>query len=429
MKKLLFVAILSLAVLLCVTSCNTPSNEPLDATQSETNGNKNPSSIITEAPATSSVPETKTEPEEENPWPEDTSKFSFFQKFDAPTGKPREIVMDYMMKMAEIKWKPAEDFTICWEGTPSFDPNMSLMFFYNKTYRGTTYGNTHCSLELFTHFLDENNVLKMDNYSYEKIVGNNCSTTMTLAYQQIIDLPISVLKPISSRIGLLKLAGDLKIPEGLGDNWYSNEVFSTNGRDAVYQAYTTLDSGDILYKSIPGTGHTRMVRKVEVSKSAAGTIMPTRSFVYCVESTNAWEDSTQTSLWFIDRKYSFSDLFDTSFMPVTLEIFHEDNPSYKDAYIAYDGTPKADNILKGMIPGVISSNFPLNYVMLTVKDTNGNVVLRELKAGMTTNYTYDLRKTYLKTSTLANGDYTLTIRAGIARGGADVCTVDFSVNK
>ncbi len=429
MKKLLLLTTILLAVLICITSCNTKPPEITDPTQTEPIETNKQSSIKTEAPVTSSEPETTANPDEENNWPEDTSKFSFFQKFDAPTGNPREIVMDYMMKMAEIKWKPAEDFTIGWEGPASFDPNMSLMFFDNKTYRGTTYGNTHCSLELFTHFLDENNILKMDNYSYEKIVGNNCSTTMTLAYQQIIDLPISVLKPISSRIGLLKLAGDLKIPEGLGDNWYSNEVFSTNGRDAVYEAYTTLDSGDILYKSIQGTGHTRMVRKVEVTKSAAGTIMPTRSFVYCVESTNAWEDSTQTSLWFIDRKYSFADLFDTSFMPVTLEIFHKDNPTYKDAYIAYTGTPTADNVLKGMLPGTISSNFPLNYVMLTIKDSTGNIALRDINAGMTTSYTFDLRKAYLKTSNLPNGDYTLTIRAGIARGGADVCTVNFTVNK
>lgn len=428
MKKTLLTVLLVLVLVLCLASCGTtpPNNgEPNDETVSKTQ----PEIAETQGTPDSSAEETVavTTPPEDDKWPEDPSKYSFFKVFEAPTGNPREIVMKYMMDMATIEWKPSEDFTIGWEGPASFDPNMSLKFFTDKTYRGTTYGNTHCSLELFTHFLNEKNELKMDNYSYEKIVGNNCSTTMTLAYQQIVDMPISVLKPISSRIGLLKLAGDLKIPEGYGDNWYTNEVFAANTQDAVYQAYTTLDAGDILYKSIKGTGHTRMVRKVEVSKSAAGKLMPTRSYVYCVESTNAWEDGTQTSLWFIDRKYSFSELYETSFMPVTLEIFHKENPKYNNAYIAYDANPTAENIKKGMIPGQISSNFPLNYVMVTVTDSNGNIAIRDLKAGMTTNYTFDMRKFYVKTSDLEAGNYTLTVRAGIARGGADVVSIDFTV--
>lgn len=415
--------------MLCCISCETQ-----DGKKNEPEATKDPLAgvVKTEAPSTSGTPDKTDAPEttkepDNGGLPDDTSKYTFYQVFKAPEGDPREIVMDYMMEMATIQWKPVEDFTIGWEGTASFDPNMSIKFYQSKTYRGTTYGNTHCSLELFSHFLDENNMLKMDNYSYEKIIGNNCSTTMTLAYQQIIDLPISVLKPISSRLGLLKLSGDLRIPANLGDNWYSNEVFAENGQEAVYEAYATLESGDILYKSIRGTGHTRMVRKVEVTKSATGKLMPSRSYVYCVESTNAWEDNTQTSTWFIDRKYSFSTLYDTSFMPVTLEIFHEENPKYNDAYIAYTGAPTADNIQKGIIPGQISSNFPLNYAMVTIKDANGNIVFRDIKAGMTTNYTYDMRKFFIKTSELAPGGYTFTIRAGIARGGADVCSVDFTV--
>lgn len=430
MKKILTLIALITALLLVLASCGNAgdgSAKDTDAPDTpEVNETKRPDSIKTEAPATSGKPAATTAPDDDD-WPTDTTQYSFFQKFEAPTGKPREIVMDYMMKMAEITWTPKEDFTICWEGTPSFDAGMSLNFYKNKTYRGTTYGNTHCSLELFEHFLNESNVLDMDSYYYEHIIGNNCSTTMTLAYQQIIDLPISVLKPISSRLGKLKLAGDLKIPEGLGDSWYSNDVFQTNGQEAVYEAYTTLDSGDILYKSIQGTGHTRMVRKVEVYKSAAGKIMPARSYVYCVESTNAWEDKTYTSLWFIDRKYSFSELYDGAFMPVTLEIFHEDNPTYKDAYLAYNGKPTAENVKKGMLPGKVSSNFPLNYVMVTIEDGNGNIAYRDTKAGMTTNYSFDMRKIYLKTSDLAPGSYKLTVRAGIARGGADIATVDFTV--
>ena len=425
MKKLLIGLVVLALAMLCLASCTT-GDSGVDAPGTETPEDTT-GGIRTEAPVkeTEAPKETVKDNSYVEPIPSDTSKYSFFQVFKAPVGNPREIVMDYMMKMAEVKWQPAEDFTIGWEGTPSFDPNMAIKFYKGKTYNGTTYGNTHCSFELFSQFVDENGLLKMDNYSYEKIIGNNCSSTMTLAYQQIVNMPISVLKPISSRTGLLKLAGNLRIPADKGDSWYSAEVFAENGQDAVYEAYTTLESGDILYKSIQGTGHTRMVRKVEITKSAAGKLMPTRCYVYCVESTNAWDTSAQTSTWFIDRKYSFSELYSTMFMPVTLEIFHTENPTYSDAYLAYDGKPTDNNIKNGILPGTVTSNFPLNYVMVTVTDNNGNIVKREVKAGMTTNYTFDMRKIYLKTSDLSAGTYTLTIRAGIARGGADVATITF----
>ena len=381
----------------------------------------------TAAPEQSTDPAATTEPKEKD-WPENPDELTFFKVYEAPKGDPRQIVYDYMMAMAKVEWTPAEDFTIGWEGTPSFDPNMSLKFYKDKIYRGVTYGNTHCTFELFSLFLNENNVFKYDNYSYEKIVGNNCSTTMTLAYQQIIDLPISVLKPISSRVGLLQLAGNLKVPEGMGDDWYTDEVFATNGQDAVFEAYTTLDKGDILYKSIRGTGHTRMVvGKPEITRTAAGKINPARSYVYCVESTNAWEDSNQTSLWFIDKKYSFAELYDTAFMPVTLCIFHEENPVYDDAYLAYNGTITEEHVSFGTMPGTVSSNFPINYVMVTITDADGNVAYRKLDSGMSNVNNYDLRKLYIDTKNLTPGNYTLTVRAGIARGGADIYKLDFSI--
>ncbi len=409
---------LMLCLLMCISlfaSCGSGSdNTPKDtATQNSDTDTKDPGN-------------SETEKTDSSDWPEDTEKFSHFEVFKAPTGNPRDIVMEHMMKMATYEWTPAEDFAIKWEGSPSFDPNMNLKFIKGKKYTGTTYGNTHCTFELFTHFLNEKNEFKYDNYSYEKIIGNNCSTTMTLSYQQIIDLPISVLKPISTREGLLQLAGSLKKPEGLGDQWYSEDVFAANSQSEVYNAYTTLDKGDILYKSIKGTGHTRMVVKSEPSYTVAGKLVPNKSYVYVVESTNAWFDETESSLWYINKKYTYSELYETLFMPVTLCIYHEENPVYKDAYIAYEGTMTADILKAGFITGTVTSNFPINYVMATVTDTDGNVVARAIEPGMTTVYKYDLRKLYLSTSDLPAGNYTLTVRAGIARGGTDIITLDFS---
>ena len=73
--------------------------------------------------------ETAAETEEETDAPEETGKeaftfdpndYKFVQKVPAPEGDRREIVMDYMLKMAKIEWTPAENFTITWKDKGSF---------------------------------------------------------------------------------------------------------------------------------------------------------------------------------------------------------------------------------------------------------------------------------------------------------------------
>ena len=419
MKKIISLLLCLLMLAPALVACN---NEKTD-TGNETTKETEP----TKTETTAKKEEEKTPVKDKQEWP-DESKFTAFHTFKAPEGEPRKIVMDYMDKMSQIEWTPAEDFAIKWEGTPDFSPNMNIPFQAGKIYKGTAYGCKHVSLELFEQYLNADNQFKSDNYSYENIIGNNCSTTMTLAYQQIVDMPISVLKPISERIGLLSLAGDLKIPEDKGDTWYSADVFALNGQQAVYDAYTTLESGDILYKSIKGTGHTRMVRKVETYTSTAGKIIPSKSYVYVIESTNEWADQEQNTLWYVDKKYSFAELYKGEFMPVTLDIYHEENPEYDDAYIAFDSTLTEDLIKKDVIKGTVSSNFPLNYVMVTITDTDGNIVKRVLEAGLTKSYKVDLRKMYINIKSLEKGNYTLTLRAGIARGGADLQTINFTID-
>lgn len=423
MKKIIALLLVLLIALCCFIACGKTENAPSDTKEST----KDTSNDTTAYDNTTAGDKEEDPAPEKEEWP-DESKFASFHKFEAPVGKPREIVMDYMMKMATIEWTPAEDFVIKWEGTPDFSPNMALDFTAGKKYTGTTYGCTHVSLELFEHFLNENKEFKYDNYSYENIIGNNCSTTMTLSFQQIVDMPISVLKPISTRKGLLSLAGDLKIPEALGDSWYSADVFKTNGQEAVYEAYTTLESGDILYKSIKGTGHTRMVRSVETYKTAAGKIIPSKSFVNVVESTNEWYNDEKNSLWYIDKKYSFADLYKNDFMPVTLDIYHEENPEYEDAYIALDTALTDTLVKKSVLKGTVSSNFPINYVLVTVKNEQGEVAARKIEVGLTSSYKVDLRKIYINVNDLAAGNYTLTLRAGIARGGVDLQTLNFTID-
>ena len=364
--------------------------------------------------------------------PKDPSEYDFSHTFKAPEGNPRDIVYDYMYKMATVEWVATKTWNTHWKVQGDF--GVDLTYEQGKTYYGLPYSNTMAPLDEFNLYLVDGTFTPNSEY-FEELVGNHCSSSMVMAFQQVIDLTYSgALKPLVSRTGLLMFPEGLEIPPARDnstnpDNWISETMFAHNGQDAVFEGYATLDKGDILYKNIDGSGHTRLVSKVEIFKSPTGKLMPNRSYVYCLEQTNAWFDkNTKNTTWWIDKKYSFDTLWDTFFMPVTLCIYHEENPVIDDAYIVMEGKNSADTITK-TLKGTVESNFPLSYVRLTIKDSTGKIVSEKLHYALPKSYKVNLRNFHydLGLDKLPAGTYTYTLRAGIARGGVDIETFNFTI--
>jgi hypothetical protein len=252
------------------------------------------------------------------------------------------------------------------------------------------------------------------------------------AFQQIIDLQYEGgLKLNETRKGYITTANGLKVPyneDGSIASYDSQAIFDLNGLAAIYDAYATLDKGDILYKMVSPSGHTRMVSKVEVAKNNAGKVLPGRSYVYCIEQTSAWADDKKNSTWFIDRKYSFEKLGSTLFTPFTLEIYHAKDPVVYDAYILVTHDNDAES-LKKMLKGSIESTFPLNYVRATIEDENGKIVKEVLKYDLIKSYKVTLRDmTFtLGADKLPAGTYTFKLKAAIARGAWEIENFQFTV--
>ncbi|MBQ4116833.1 MAG: hypothetical protein IJD37_05605 [Clostridia bacterium] len=423
--KRLFLVLFALLLVVAMASCGKKNNGDSPETTINPLGN----SVKTEAPKTETQApkETLVDPAKYEP---DLSKYDSYKKFEAPKGNPRDIVYDYMYAMSQIKWVATQDWNTHWKVQGDFGVNITYK--KGKTYYGIPYSNTKCGLSVFENFVIDGKFTPNSDY-YEELIGNHCSSSMGLAYQQILDFPYSGgLKENASRKGLIKIAAPLEIPPSRTpnnpDDWISETVTAHNGAEKLYEAYASLGKGDILYKQIDGSGHTRMVTKVEVNKSVAGKILPSRSFVYCIEQTNAWADSKQESTWFIDRKYSFDTLNSTNFTPYTLCIYHEENPKIYDAYIMMTGK-NTENTIKKMLAGTIESTFPLNYVRATITDANGNIVSEAMKYDFSKNYKVTLRDmTYqLGAEKLPAGTYTFNLQAAIARGSWDIETIQFTV--
>ena len=419
-KTLLLVLCLSLLVMALVSCGSKPANE---SNTEQTNTEPNAATGDGEAPDTNTP--TKTPP----PNPAD---YDFIQIFEAPEGNPRDIVYDYMLKMAKIEWVAAENWTTTWKGEGDFGVNLS--YTRGKKYYGVPYSQANGSLDEFQQFINGKSFSPYPSPYYEEIVGNHCSSSMVMSYQQVLNFTYAgSLRPLRSRLAYLRFPDGIEIPPSRNpttnpDDWISETVFKHNGQEAIYNGYAQLDKGDILYKSIDGSGHTRMVHKSEPYYSAAGKLMAARSFVYCLEQTNAWWDDQKNTTWWIDKKYTYSTLYDTLFMPVTFHLFHEENPVIDDAYIMMKGKNTPESILKGL-SGTVESTFPLTYVRITIEDKDGKIVGEALEYRFTQEYMIHLRNSYYKLGIdkLEPGTYTYKLRAGIARGGCDIESFEFTI--
>lgn len=424
MKKTLLLVLSVLLVLTALVSCG-GEKEPVETDPPK----KDP--IKTEAPEEEST----TENPYTNHTPTELSKpleeYDFVHTFKAPEGNPRDIVYNYMLAMAKIEWVATESWVTTWKEQGDFGVNLS--YDAGKTYYGVPYARTNGTLDEFEQFVIDG-TFKPNSPWYEEIVGNHCSSSMVMAFQQVIDLTYSgSLKPTVSRTGLIQFPDGVEIPPPRAnnpnnpDNWLSETVFAHNGQEAMFNGFAQLDKGDILYKNIDGSGHTRMVHKVETFKSPTGKLMPNRSYVYCLEQTNAWYDSNKNSTWWIDKKYSFSTLWDTQFMPTTLCIYHEENPVITDAHLTMTGKNTPENIMK-TLKGTLESNYPMTYARVTITDKDGKIVAESMKYNLTKEYKINLRSMHsaLNLDELPAGTYTFKLRGGIARGGVDIESFQFT---
>ncbi len=423
MKKTLLL-LLCLFLLVALFSCGNKEPGKAPETTPETTINPLGDSVRTEAPKTEATTDASAKYEP------DLSKYDSYKKFEAPKGNLRDIVYDYMYAMSQIKWVASKTWTSRWKtGDGPYEVNLSYL--KGRTYYGIPYTDTKCGLSVFENYVIDGTLYPNSEF-HEELVGNHCSSSMGLAYQQIIDFPYSGdLKVSAAREGIIKLAEPLEMPpfrNNVPYSYTSETITAHNGAEKIYEAYSKLEKGDILYKIIDGYGHTRMVSKVEVKKSAIGKIIPAQSYIYCIEQTNAWADSKRNSTWFIDRKYSFEELNSSFFTPFTLCIFHEENPKIYDAYIMMTGK-NTEKTIKKLLSGTIESTFPLNAVRATITDANGNVVKEAMKYNFFSDYKISIRDMtpILGANNLPAGSYTFKLQASIARGTWDIETIPFTI--
>ena len=167
MKRMLFTLLALMLALTLFTACGkTDGGDESDGKTTD---------AVTEEKADESKPE-----KEKQPVP-DPLEYDFIHKFAAPEGNPRDIVFNHMLEMSKVKWVATESWTTTWKGNADF--KVSLSYEKGKTYYGIPYARTNATLDEFMLFLKDGNFTPNSPY-YEEIVGNHCSSSMVMAFQQ-----------------------------------------------------------------------------------------------------------------------------------------------------------------------------------------------------------------------------------------------------
>lgn len=408
-----------------VVSCG---NKKTDEGINETESNKEETVGVTQGE----------EPQKEEPIrlsEEEKAKFHKLVEYDLPEGSFRDAIVDYMRKCSEIKWVAKEDFSMVDKFGDSWGVNLS----YTKgtVYHGLPYTDYPVNYEYF-----EDELAKGDgkyfprSFGWNEAPGLSCYSAIYIAHQQFEPY----MGPVKSWIPgqetfWLEIVGGYEAPK---DCLVTQDICDLNGRDKMYEAYAQLQKGDIIFDMNDieyFNMHCRVVvGEPTIVKNGAGRVIPSRSYVTCIEQTNAFDKSRTDGVnttWYVDHKYTFENLFDKGYVPYTLKAYSKPTSEMEVPYLGIDTEITSDVLSKGVISGMVKSNFPIHYVRVQILDKEGNEVFFKENGELYNKTKYSLRN-YFGTvfDELEKGkEYTLILMAGIAPGNAELARVDFTYNK
>ena len=150
---------------------------------------------------------------------------------------------------------------------------------------------------------------------------------------------------------------------------------------SMSNAYSNLLKADAVVKRDSTWGHTMMIVENHVVNNDNGMIDPEQSYVTVLHQTTAYMsketcvyDETYGEdvyiIYGIDDKYTYQQLFDQGYLPLTCDIFVNPGPAEETYVQDSEKEHNVSNILRGQFV----SNRMLSAVTITITDENGQVV-------------------------------------------------------
>ena len=418
MKKILLL-LTALMLAICLVSCgnNETPNTP------DESGNETVSGDIVETDGENKKDEPKRLSEDEK------AKYHKVVEFELPTDF-RKALVDYMFKCAEIKWVAKDNFDMIQDNVTW---TVGLSYKKGTVYHGIPYTDTPVSYSFFKDKIVNGKYIP-ESFGWEEAPGLNCYSSIILAYQQFDPYTGGRVESWipGNKDFWMDPVGDY---EGK-DTPLTHEVCELNGKEKMCEAYAHLQNGDVIYDVTDIVNfmmHCRViVGEPTVVRNGAGKVIPTRSYVTCIESTNKFDASRTDGVnttWYVNHKYTFDNLYSTGYVPITFKAYSKPLSEMEVPYIGLDTEITSQLLAKGALTGMIKSNFPILYARAEILDANGKVVesiekINRFSSTKKMSVRTNFGKTFEKLETGKN--YTFVLTSGLSHGDVELSRVDFT---
>ena len=401
----------------------------------------------------------------------------------------KQSAIDNMWAMFnDYNWSPSHNFQYKQDSSISgFQPTSKYL--KSRNYKGILYADMRATSAEFAKTL-VNGVLKIDTskpYSggyytirWEEIMGNHCSASMFHAYQHSSRVSAgygSRLNPDMITVGNEDIFA--KFAKYVVGN--TKSMTYAYGFESMYESIAQWQTGDYMYNSDDGGGHTRMVSKVYVVRdSSTGKIDPDKSYVLMCEQTDTliseridsqsyklyvdknedgitymyfsksnltvssqgkkystfssfYKDYGFDTTWWMNNKYTFKELCGDSYAAMGCRPFEYETDTAEEIFVGVNRVPTFAELsgASSVIPTVVESNYPMVSVFARVTTASGETVSEILGYRAQTNvYQYDTTKMKANFTTglnaLSSGSYKISLIVELAVGEVEVLTYDYT---
>ena len=333
----------------------------------------------------------------------------------------RNLCVEFFRFSQTFAWTPSEawDYTI---GDSSKKHTMSP----GTVYGGSPYlhgaGNVYRMLEYYDEKTGEVNMAEAGKN--QRYFGNFCSYGSGWGFARVINSATHDLtQDMVPANGYIPL-GSYKMNENL-TKFPENETVAIcqgNGEQTMFKSYALLKPADALVYYTTG-GHIIMVSSVHVEKDTDGTIDGEKSYVTFIDQATAWWDgelangSTYKVQGGVDKKYTFSKLFKTSYIPYTFAEFTGKDPVEKGE-VKLD-TDKTELTLEELIDRTVTANYIISDIFVEFIDADGKTAeTKAIRQGYGGVMKVELSKGIFAAGTkkYADGNHTVRITAQIGNG-------------
>ncbi|MBQ7119062.1 MAG: Ig-like domain-containing protein [Oscillospiraceae bacterium] len=305
----------------------------------------------------------------------------------------QQIALDYMRKMATVLWTPSEDITYT---TGSSSNALSFTLEKGKVYRGVPYAYNSGSLETFMEFesgKDANGVYTISGLSGEALsggqgtvrIGNDCSGSVVRSWSKFgANIQAKATSNMTEKNGFIKVGDYDYDVTSFSSSSQTIAITEANGKDKMFAAYAELRPADAVVHYLDGYGHVMMISEVDVKNQKVKIIDQTRAHMKTWGTGD--EDTmeidgvgTVYNIYGEDVEYSFSQLYNAGYLPITCRELREAN--YIAENVSFrDSLGEESHTLRNMFAGTISSTRAIDTVMVTI--LSGDTTVQSAKASV-----------------------------------------------